>query len=76
MIDHTRYRTGRDDLKRDLRFKIQELKSSAWDLEKSEKYYTLLTIYRDIIELQDALLAILNSENEDLTWHGNNDVKL
>lgn len=69
MNEHTRYRTGTADLKMDIQKRITELKSAAWDAENNKKYMTLLTLYRDTIGLQDALIAILtaeNAENEDL----------
>lgn len=66
MTEHTRYGTGTDDLKKDLRAKINELKSSAWDYERSEKYLSLIAVYRDLIGMQGALIAILTAENEDL----------
>lgn len=66
MVEHTRYRTGRDDIKDDILNRITELKSAAWDAENNKKYMTLLTLYRDMMGLQDALIAILAAENEDL----------
>ena len=68
MIDHTRYRTGTADLKKDLRTKINELKSSAWDCERSERYLSLISVYRDLVSMQGALIALLTAEteNEDL----------
>ena len=76
MIDHTRYRTGTADLKKDLQKKITDLKSQAWDLEIEKKYYTLLSLYRDLIGIQQALIAIISAENDELTWFINaNDEK-
>lgn len=66
MNEHTRYRTGTADLKKDLQKKINELKSSAWDCEQSEKYVSLIAVYRDLVGMQGALIALLTAENEDM----------
>ena len=66
MNKHNRYGTGTADLKKDLRFRITELKSQAWGLERSEKFFFFLNIYRDIIGLQDAQIAIQDSEIKEL----------
>lgn len=76
MTEHTRYGTGTDDLKKDLQKKITDLKSQAWDLEHEQKYYTLLSLYRDLIAIQQAMIAILSAESDELTWFINaNDEK-
>ena len=66
MIEHTRYGTGTADIKKDLRSRITELKGQAWDFERTEKYLSLIAVYRDLIGTQNALIAILTAENEDL----------
>ena len=68
MTDFNRYRTGRDDLKMDIQKRITELKSAAWDAEHENKYTTLLALYRDLIGLQGAMIAIYSAENEELAW--------
>ncbi len=65
MTEHTRYGTGTDDLKKDLRSRITELKGQAWDYERTEKYLSLIAVYRDLIATQSALIALLTAENED-----------
>ena len=75
MNKHNRFGTGTEDLKTDLRTKINELKSSAWDYEQSEKYVSLIAVYRDLVGMQGALIAILAAENEDLA-NGQHELKL
>lgn len=75
MIEHTRYGTGTADIKKDLRSRITELKGQAWDYERTEKYLSLIAVYRDLTGIQSALIAILAAENEDLA-NGQHELKL